>query len=104
MERPAATLTMDEMTVVVLPVRPQSRDPACFAVLPPERRIDPVVGIEWRDDDIGDASLTSGVIRLARKFDAKLPELRRQRCVQDAFRTCVLHVGLALLSLMARGR
>lgn len=35
-ERPAATLTMNEMSVVVLLVRPQSRDPACLAMLSPE--------------------------------------------------------------------
>jgi hypothetical protein len=33
-ESRAATFTIDEMTVVVLPIRPQSRNPACFAMLP----------------------------------------------------------------------
>jgi hypothetical protein len=51
-KRPAPTLTMNKMTMVVLPVRPQSCDPACLAMLPPERRIDPVVLVERCNDDI----------------------------------------------------
>ena len=52
-ERPSAT-PMNEMAVLVFLVRSQSRDPACLAVLFPERRVDPVVGVERRDDDIGE--------------------------------------------------
>ncbi len=60
-ERPTATLTMNEMTVVVLLVWTQSRDPACLAIISPKRGIDPVVGIERGDDDIGDAGVAFGV-------------------------------------------
>src|SRR5450759_3739358 len=68
-ERPSAT-TMNEMTVVIFLVRPQSRDPACLAMLAPERRIDPVVFIERRDDDIGETGIAFGVTWLAGKLDA----------------------------------
>ena len=79
MERPGAALAVNEMTVIVLLVGPQPRDPACLAMLSPEYGIDPVVGIERRDDDIGDGAVAFGVARLARKLDPDLPELRRQR-------------------------
>ena len=84
------------MTVAVLLVRPQSYDPACLAVLSPERRIDPIVGIERRDDDIGDAGFAFGVTGFACKLDADLPKMCRKGCVQDRFGACVLHVGIAL--------
>ena len=96
MERPAAALTMDEMTNIVLPVRPPARDPACFPMLSPECRIDPVVRTEGRDDDIGDASVAFGMAGLACKFDVNLAALRRQGSVQDRFWTRVLHLGLTL--------
>jgi hypothetical protein len=53
LESPAATLARNEMTVIVLLVRPQSRDPACLTVLAPEHGLNPVIGIERRDDNIG---------------------------------------------------
>jgi hypothetical protein len=68
MEGPTATLTVDEMAVVVPPVRPQPRDPACLAMLPPQCRIDQVDGIERRDDDISDAGVTVRMTRLTCKF------------------------------------
>ena len=95
-ERPAAPLTVYEMTVVVLLVRPQSRDPARLAMLSPEPWIDPVVGIERRDDDIGNVAVALGVTRFARKLDADLPELCWKRCIQDRLGVCVLHLGIAL--------
>jgi hypothetical protein len=94
-ERPAATLTVNEMTVVVRPIWPQSRDPACLPMLSPERRIDPVVGIERRDDDIADAAVAFGVTTFAREFDTNLPKLCRKGCIQDRFGMCVLHIGIA---------
>jgi hypothetical protein len=42
-------------------------------MLPPERRIDPVVGVEWRDDDIGNAGVAFGMTRFACKLNANLP-------------------------------
>ena len=54
-KRSAASVTMNEMTMIVRPVRPQSRDSACLAMLAPERRIGPLVSIKRRDDEIGDA-------------------------------------------------
>ena len=98
-ERPAATLTVYEMTVVVLLVRPQSRDPARLAMLSPEPWIDPVVGIERRDDDIGNVAVALGVTRFTRKLDADLPELCWKRCIQDRLGVCVLHLWYRSLSL-----
>jgi hypothetical protein len=94
-EGPAATLTVNEMTVVVLLVRPQSRDPTSLAMRSPERRIDPVVGFEWRDDDIGNAGVAFGMTRLACKLNANLPKLRRKGRIDDGLRLCILHVGIA---------
>src|SRR5436190_16490176 len=65
-------------------------------MLLPERRIDPVVGIERRDDDKADAAVAFGVTRFAREFDTNLPKLCRKGCIQDRFGMCVLHVGIAL--------
>jgi len=96
-ERPAATLTMNKVTMVVLLIRPQSCDPACLAMLPPERRIDPVVLVERRNDDIGDAGVAFGVPRFSRQLNANLPKLCRKGCIQDRFGRCVLHVGIASL-------
>jgi hypothetical protein len=84
------------MTVVVWPVWPQPRDPACLAMLSPERRIDPVVGIERRDDDIGDIGIAFGVTGFACELDTNLPELCRKGCIQDRVGVCVLHVDIAL--------
>jgi len=74
-EYPAATLTVNATTVLILLIRPQSRDPACLAMLPPERRIDPVVSVERRDNEIGNAGIALGVTRLACKLDTDLPKL-----------------------------
>ena len=74
-ERPAVNLAMNEMTVIVPLVRPQSRDPACLAMLAPEYRIDPVVCVKRRDDDVGDAGVSLGVTRFSCKFNANLAEL-----------------------------
>jgi hypothetical protein len=82
MERPAATLTMNEMTVIVLLVRPQSRDPACFAMLAPEHGLNPVIGIERRDNSEGDTGIAFGVTGFACKFNVDLPKLRRHGCVE----------------------
>jgi hypothetical protein len=81
MESPAATLAMNEMTVIVLLVRPQSRDSACLTVLAPEHRLNPVIGIERRDDNIGDAGIAHGVTGFACKLDPYLPKLCRKRCI-----------------------
>jgi len=101
MERPAATLAMNETTVIVLLARPQSRDPAGLSMIAPEHRIDPVVDIERCDDDIGDGAVAFGVTRLARKPDPYLPKLCRKRCIQDGFGMGVLHVGLLLIDGLA---
>src|SRR6478609_9466646 len=86
------------MAVVVLPVGPQSRHPACLAMFPPERRINPVVGIKRRDDDIGDPAVTFGPTRFARKLNADLPKLCRKRCVQDRLGMGALHMDFALFT------
>jgi hypothetical protein len=95
-ERPAAILTVYEMTVVVLLVRPQSRDPARLPMLSPEPWIDPVVGIERRDDDIGNVAVALGVTRFARKLNTDLPELCWKRCIQDRLWVYMFHLGIAL--------
>src|SRR5216117_2170186 len=64
-------------------------------MLLPERRIDPVVGIERRDDDKADAAVAFGVTTFAREFDTNLPKLCRKGYIQDRFGMCVLHVGIA---------
>jgi hypothetical protein len=95
-ERPAATLAMNEMTVIVLVVRPQSRDPACLAMLAPEQGLNPIVGIERRDDSISDGAVALGVTRLACKLDPDLPKLRWKGGIQDRFGIGILHIGIAL--------
>lgn len=59
-KRPAAALAVNETAVLILLIRPQSRDPACLAMLSPEYWINPVAPIERRDDGIGDASVALG--------------------------------------------
>jgi hypothetical protein len=85
---------MNEMTVGVRLVWMQSRDPACLAMLSPKRGIDPIVGVERGNDDIGYAGVAFGMTRFARELNAKPPKLRRKRCIQDRFGTCGLHVGI----------
>ena len=75
-ERPAATSTMNKMTMVVLLVRPQSYDPARLAMISPERRINPIVGVEWRNHDIGDAGVAFGVPGFSRVMSS----LMRVQC------------------------
>jgi hypothetical protein len=98
MEGPAATLRVNEMTVVVLLVRPQSRDPAGLAMPSPEPQIDPVVGIERRDDDIGDIGVALGMTGFACKLDADLSKLRWKGCIQDGFGMGALHADIFSLS------
>ena len=93
-ERPAAA-TMKEMTVLVFLVRPQSRDPACLAMLSPQLRVDAVVGIERRNDDIGVTGVAFGVASFACKLDADLPKLRRKACIQDRLGMGTLYIGIA---------
>ena len=92
-ERPAAA-AMNEMTVLVILVRPKSRDPARFAMLALELRVDSVVGIEWSNDDIGVAGVAFGVTGLACKLDTDLPKLRRKGCIQDRLGMDALHIGI----------
>ena len=81
--------------MLIILARSKSRDPACLAMLPPELRVDPVVGIERRDDDIGEAGVAFGVARFACQLDADLPKLRRKRCIQDRLGMDAWHVGIA---------
>ncbi len=64
-------------------------------MLSPELGIDPVVGIERRNDDIGEAGVAFGVAGFARKLDADLPKLRRKGCIQDRLGIDALHMGIA---------
>lgn len=82
-QNPATALTMNEMTVLILLVWSQPRDSAGLAMRAPERRIDPVVHVEWSDNDIGDARIALGVAWFAGKLDTYLSELRRQGGIQD---------------------
>jgi hypothetical protein len=50
--------TVNQLSVFVCLARPQSRDPARLAVLSPQRRVDPVVRIERRNDDISKSGVT----------------------------------------------
>ena len=95
-ERPAAA-PMNEMTVLVILARPQSRDPARFAVLALELGVDSVVGIEWRNDDIGVAGVAFGVTGLACKLDTDLPKLRRKGWYSGSAWMDALHVGIVPL-------
>ena len=66
-------------------------------MLLPEGRIDPALGIERRDDDLGDGVVTLGMAGFTRQLDANLPKLRRQRAIQDGFGLCGWHEGQSLL-------
>src|SRR4029078_1118209 len=68
-ERPAAA-PMNEMTVPLILVRPQSRDSARVSVLPPKFLVDVVVRIKRCDNDISEPAITFGVTMLARKLAA----------------------------------
>ncbi len=64
---------------------------------PPKRRIDAVVSIERRDDDLGDVNVALGVTRFACKLDTNLPKLRGKGCIQDRLGMRVLHVESLLV-------
>jgi hypothetical protein len=57
MECPTTTLAVNKMAGAVFLARAQPGNPASLAMLAPKRRIDPVVAIERRNDDIGDISI-----------------------------------------------
>ena len=81
--------------MLVILVGPKSRDPACLAMVSPQLRVDPVVGSERCNDDIGEAGVAFGVAGFACQLDADLPKLRRKRCVQDRLGMDAWHVGIA---------
>ena len=77
-ERPSATLAMNEMAVLIRPVWPQPRDPAGFPVRAPEVCIDPAVAVDRCNNHIGDGRFALGMAGFAGQFDADLPELGRE--------------------------
>ncbi len=91
MECPAAARAVNEMAEGVVLIGPQPRDPACLAMFAPESRVDPVVGVERRDDDIGDGGIALGMAGFTGEFNADLPKLCRQRRIQDGFGMGALH-------------
>ena len=93
-ERPAAAAVNQQAVLVVL-VRPQSRDAARLVMLALELGVDPVVGIERRNEDIGEAGVALGVAGLACKLDTDLPELGREGRIQDRLGIGRLACGLA---------
>ena len=93
---PAATRPVNEMPIFVLLVRTLTGDAACIALFPPQFCIDAIFGIKRRDHDIGHVGITFGVARLAGKRDPDLPELRRQRGVQDRLSLRLGHVVVLL--------
>jgi len=72
-------------------------------VLSQKRRIDPVVGIERRDHDIGDAGVAFGVTEFARKLDTDLPKLGWKGGIEDRSGMCALHAGIALSCFKGSG-
>jgi hypothetical protein len=95
MKGPSAALAMNETAVLVPPVRPQSRDPARLAMRASEARIDAAVDVERRNDSVGEAVLAVRVIGFTGELDTELPELRRQRAVQDRPGLCFGHRRIA---------
>ena len=77
-ECPAAAAVSQQAVLVVL-VRPQSRDATRLVMLALQPGVDPVVGIERRNEDIGMAGVTLGVAGFACKLDTCL--LYTSRCV-----------------------
>ncbi len=77
-ESPSAARVVDEMTMLVLLVWTQPRDPAGFAMRTPEFRVDTAVDIDRRDEDIGYVVVALGMTGLAGQRDTDLPKLRRQ--------------------------
>src|ERR1039458_9945827 len=67
----------------------------------PQPRVDPVIVIERRDDDIGEGGIALGMARLAGEFNANLAKLRRERRVQDRFGMGTLHIGQSMLRELA---
>jgi hypothetical protein len=94
-QNPAATLTMNEKTVLIVLIGPHPSDPACLAMRTPERRIDLIVGVERSNNDIGDTGIAVGVTGFAGELDPDLPKLRWQRSIQDRFGMRVGHFGMA---------
>src|SRR4051794_13154609 len=60
-KKPTAALAMNQMTVFIVLAGPRSCDPTCLAMRTPERRIDLVVAIERRDNNVGERGIALGV-------------------------------------------
>jgi hypothetical protein len=67
----------------------------------PQPRVDPVIVIERRDDDLGKRGIALGMARLAGEFNANLAKLRRERRVQDRFGMGALHIDQSMLRELA---
>ena len=84
---------MNEMTELVLFIWTLPRDPAGFAMLFPQPCVDAAIGIEGCHEDIGDFVVAFGMTGFAGEHDAELPELRRQRGIQDRLALGSGHIG-----------
>jgi hypothetical protein len=67
----------------------------------PHPRVDPVIAIERRDDDVGEGGIALGMTGLAGEFNANLAKLRRERRVQDRFGMGALHIDQSMLRELA---
>ena len=54
-------------------------------MLPPEFWVDPAVGIERRDDDVGDGRVAFGVAGLTRELQADLPNCDGSEALRIGF-------------------
>jgi hypothetical protein len=78
LESPGPACPMDQMAKVVVLAGAEAGNSARLAVTLPQIRIDPIVQIERRDNDISDTGIADWMSRLARKLKPDLPETRRQ--------------------------
>jgi hypothetical protein len=101
-ESPTAARPMNESSMLVRLAWTLAYDPACFSMLPPELYIDAVLGIERRHDNVGHLRIAFWMTGPSGQRETELPELRRERCIEDRLSRGLVHVGNAPLDCVWR--
>lgn len=71
---PGPARSVDQMAEVVVLAGAEARNPAGFAVAFPQIRIDPIIQVEWCDDDISDIGVAGRMSGFACELKPDLPE------------------------------
>src|SRR6185312_2871761 len=91
MKPPASTGAVNKMPEIIVPVGTLAHDAASFLVFPPDSRIDPRLGIEWRDHDIGSLAIAFGMIVIACAFQTNVSKCAWQRSVAEWRKGWIVH-------------